>query len=101
MLYFIYSIYVANFKIKEIGQIWRNTGTLHNTYYRELNAKRVELAFDRESNLMRIKGVTEGGLEIKKTKMFGKGFYNQFNIIKKGKFEARFDSEQKALFVQL
>jgi len=40
------------------------TSVVLNTVARDLlNAKRVEIAFDRESNLMRIKGVTEGGKE--------------------------------------
>jgi len=86
---------------KAVVSLSKTSVVLNNVARDFLNAKRVEIAFDRESNLMRIASVTEGGLEIKKTKMFGKGYFNQFAITKRGKFEARFDLEQKALFVQL
>lgn len=86
---------------KAVVSLSKTSVVLNNVARDFLNAKRVEIAFDRESNLMRIASVTEGGLEIKKTKMFGKGFFNQFDITKKGKFEAKYDPDQKALFVQL
>lgn len=73
-----------------------------NSVARErLNARRVELAFDREKEVIRIKGVNDGGMEIKKTKLFGKGFFTQFNITIKGKFEAEYDPDENALFVQI
>lgn len=50
---------------------------------------------------MRIKGLKEGGMLIKKTKLFGKGFFNQFKLTKKGKFEASYDPNENALFVKL
>ncbi|MCL5058417.1 MAG: hypothetical protein M1130_10625 [Actinobacteria bacterium] len=61
----------------------------------------MELAYDQQSNVIRVKGVTEGGIELKKTKLFGKGFFNQFGITQKGKFEAEYNPEENALYVKL
>lgn len=75
------------------------TSIVFNNVAREiLNSNRIELAFDRESNTIRVKAVNEGGMELKKTKIFGKGFFNQFGIAPKGKFEARFEPSEKALY---
>lgn len=74
---------------------------LNNVAREKLNAKNVELAYDPDTNTVRIRAIEEGGMQIKKTKVFGKGFFKHFNINPRGKFEARFDPEEKALFVKL
>lgn len=61
----------------------------------------LELAYDKTSKTTRIRGVEEGGMEVRKTKVFGKGFFNQFSINKKGKFEAKYDPAEYALYVKL
>ena len=75
---------------------------LNNVAREKLSTDRIELAYDPETDTIRIKATeNSSGMEVKKTKVFGKGFYNQFNIKKKGKFEARYDKEENALYVQL
>ncbi len=74
---------------------------LNNVARAKLQTKRIELAYNRDTHTVRIKAVNEGGMEIRKTKVFGKGFFNQFNINQKGKFEAVYDPEENALFVNL
>lgn len=74
---------------------------LNNIAREKLNSPRIELAFDPETSTIRIKAVETGGIEIKKTKTFGKGFFNQFQINKKGKFTAVYDENDKALYVSL
>ncbi|MFZ5591157.1 MAG: hypothetical protein ACOY81_05040 [Bacillota bacterium] len=75
------------------------TSLVLNSVAREkLGTNRIELAFDRETQTIRVRAVEEGGMEIKKTKVFGKGFFNQFGITQKGKFEARFDPQERALY---
>lgn len=86
---------------KAIVSLSKTSIVLNNVAREKLNTDRVELAFDRENNKVRIKGVASGGMEIKKTKMFGKGFFNQFEINRKGKFNAEYDPKENALFVQL
>lgn len=75
------------------------TSIVFNNVAREkLGSNRIELAYDRDNGTIRVKAVEEGGMEIKKTKVFGKGFFNQFGVSKRGKFEAKFDNAERALY---
>ncbi|MFZ5595977.1 MAG: hypothetical protein ACOY31_03060 [Bacillota bacterium] len=74
---------------------------LNNVAREKIKTSRIELAYDRESKQVRVRGVEEGGMEIKKTKVFGKGFFNQFGITKKGKFEAKYDPSDNSLYIKL
>lgn len=77
------------------------TSIVFNNVAREkLDTEAIELAFDINTNTMRIKA-TDKGMNIKKTKVFGKGFFNQFGINKKGKFVAEFNPDERALYVNL
>ncbi len=78
----------------------KNSIVLNKHAREKLNTEKVELAFDRETNNIRIKAVQEGQ-NIKKTKVFGRGFFNQFNIETKGKFLAKYDETENALYVDL
>ena len=75
--------------------------TSNNIAREKLDTDRIELAYDRDNKTIRIKALDEGGMEIRKTKVFGKGFFNQFGIVQKGKFEARFDPDERSLYVEL
>ncbi|MFZ5644620.1 MAG: hypothetical protein ACOY46_13605 [Bacillota bacterium] len=74
---------------------------LNNVAREKIGTSRIELAYDRASKTVRVRGVEEGGMEIKKTKVFGKGFFNQFGINKKGKFEARYEPSENSLYIKL
>jgi hypothetical protein len=74
---------------------------LNNVAREKLGTNRIELAYDRNTETIRIRGVKDGGMEIKKTKVFGKGFFNQFGINKKGKFEAKYDGSENSLYAKL
>ncbi|MCG9967687.1 hypothetical protein L9W92_06425 [Pelotomaculum terephthalicicum JT] len=72
-----------------------------NKYARgKLNVSKVELAFDPDSSVIRIKASSEGQ-NIKKTKVFGRGFFNHFGIAAKGKFHAEYDEKERALYVNI
>ncbi|MHB8157767.1 MAG: hypothetical protein ACYDEQ_10320 [Desulfocucumaceae bacterium] len=86
---------------KPIVSLSKTSIVLNNVAREKLNSGRVEIAFDKQNNVIRVKGVTEGGMELKKTKMFGKGFFNQFGITQKGKFEAEYNSDENALYVKM
>lgn len=73
---------------------------LNSAAREKLNSSNIELAFDRGSSTVRIKA-SENGMPLKKTKVFGKGFFNQFGISKRGKFKAEFDPNERALYVDL
>ncbi|MCL6477763.1 MAG: hypothetical protein K6T65_05050 [Peptococcaceae bacterium] len=74
---------------------------LNNIAREKLGTNRIEMAYDRDTKTIRIRALDEGGMEIRKTKVFGKGFFNQFNITQKGKFEAKFNPDERALYVKL
>lgn len=74
---------------------------LNNVARERLNGNKIELAFDRDTRTIRIKAVDDGGIEMKKTKVFGKGFFNHFGITQKGKFEARFEPDENAIYATL
>lgn len=76
----------------------KNSIVLNNVAREKLGGNKLELAFDRDTNTLRIRAVEDGGLEMRKTKVFGKGFFNQFGINVKGKFEARYEPEENALY---
>ncbi|MFZ5634459.1 MAG: hypothetical protein ACOY40_16625 [Bacillota bacterium] len=74
---------------------------LNNVARQKLGRNKIELAFDRNTKTIRIRAVDEGGLEMRKTKVFGKGFFNYFGIDKKGKFEARYEPNENALYAKI
>jgi len=74
---------------------------LNNVARQKIDSGRIELAFDRDTHTIRIKAVDEGGIEMKKTKVFGKGFFNHFGITRRGKFEAKYEPEEKAIYANL
>lgn len=78
----------------------KNSLVMNKQAREKLNAGAIELAYDRDGNIIRIKA-SEDGQSVKKTKVFAKGFYNHFGIEKKGKFKARYDENENALFVEL
>lgn len=64
----------------------------------KLNTSSIEMAYDKDANLIRVKP-SEDGLNIKKTKVFAKGFFKHFNVAKKGRFAAEF--KEDALYIDL
>ena len=63
--------------------ISKNSIVLNKHAREKLNTEKVELAYDKEKNVIRIKA-TEDGQNIKKTKVFSRGFFNHFYITAKG-----------------
>lgn len=78
----------------------KNSIVLNKHAREKLNAEKVELAYDLESNTIRIKAADNGQI-IKKTKVFSRGFFNHFELNKKGKYAAAYNEEEKALYVNL
>lgn len=84
-----------------IVSLSKNSIVLNNVAREKVGTTRIELAYDRASRQIRIRGVKDGGIEIKKTKVYGKGFFNGFDISKKGKFTAEYDPKENALYIQI
>lgn len=67
----------------------------------KLGAQYVELAYDNEAGIIRVRAVEEDGMQIKKTKVFSRGFFKYFGINLKGRYEAIYDESDKALFIKV
>ncbi len=78
----------------------KNSIVLNKHAREKLNTEKVELAYDNDTNTIRIRA-TEDGQNIKKTKVFSRGFFNHFNILTKGKFKAKYDGMLNSLLVDL
>lgn len=83
-----------------IVSLSKNSIVLNKQAREKLQAEKIELAYDKDTNTIRIK-VAEEGQVVKKTKVFARGFFNNFGIDKKGKFAARYDEIENALYVEL
>jgi len=83
-----------------IVSLSKNSIVLNNVAREKLNSTNIELAYDKETGTVRI-AASDHGMPLKKTKVFGKGFYNQFSINKRGKFKAEYNPEENALYVNL
>jgi hypothetical protein len=62
----------------------------------------VELAYDADAGTIRIRPADKGqGISLKKTKVFAKGFFDNFKIVTCGKFVPEYDQEENALCIAL
>jgi len=78
----------------------KNSMVLNKHAREKLNTEKVELAYDPEINVIRIRANNDGQ-NIKKTKVFSRGFFNHFEITAKGKFPAEYDEKERALYINL
>lgn len=68
----------------------------------KLGTDRVEVAYDRDANKLRIRGIEDGGLMINKNKIGARGVFKYFDLEgKRGNFAAVYDEKEKAIFVDL
>lgn len=62
----------------------------------------LELAYNAQSKSIRIRpGTEQTGLPLLKTKLNARGFFKEFNITDTGKYIAKYDENENALYVQL
>jgi hypothetical protein len=66
-----------------------------------IQADRLELAYDTDGKTLRIKRAEEDGINMKKTKVYAKGFLEHFNIQEKGRFMADYKEAEEALYVKV
>ncbi len=66
-----------------------------------LDGNNVAVAFDPELKVIRLKPVEAGGLKITDGKLQSKGFVRHFGIDTKGLFDAKWDDNEKAVFIDI
>lgn len=73
---------------------------LNRVSIENLNTEKIELAFNYDTNMIRMMA-SNNGLSIKDTRLFSKGFFNYFRIKEQGMYIATFNQNDKALYVDL
>ncbi|KAF1085697.1 hypothetical protein SPSYN_01843 [Sporotomaculum syntrophicum] len=67
-----------------------------------LKGDQVEIAYDKETNKLRIRSVDEAGMKVTKNKIGAKGVLNYFDLnVAKGNYAAEFNPEEIAVYVDL
>lgn len=100
MAFEVYKPRGAKIEKQPLVTLSKNSLVMNKPAREKLRADSIELAYDKDANVIRIKS-SEAGQTVKKTKVFAKGFYNHFGINKTGKFPVRYEENENALFVDL
>lgn len=101
MAFEVYEFYHDNNGKSAIVSISSNYLVLNKAAREKLNFDLLELAYDRESNEIRIRPSVDGEI-VKKTKIYAKYFFKHFGIDKRGKFKAKYDqNDNNTLYVDL
>ena len=67
----------------------------------QLKGSKVEAAYDKDTNQLRIRSVDDGGMVISKNKIGAKGIFKFFDIDVKGSFPAEYNQKDDAIYVKL
>ncbi len=96
-----FEVYKPRFEKEATVAISKNHLTLNKKLVDRFDTEYVELAFDKDTKTIRIKASNgENGLILNKNKIGARGFFKHFNIQQKGKYNAVFDENEKAIFVR-
>ncbi|MDD4334189.1 MAG: hypothetical protein PHY77_01110 [Desulfotomaculaceae bacterium] len=96
-----FEVYKPRFDKEATVAISKNHLTLNKKLVERFDTSHVELAFDKDTKTIRIKASNgENGLILNKNKIGARGFFKHFNIQQKGKYNAIFDENEKAIFVK-
>ncbi|MDD3653863.1 MAG: hypothetical protein PHO01_06735 [Desulfotomaculaceae bacterium] len=97
-----FEVYKPNNENGYIVSVSKNHLTLNKRLITKLNPSYVQLAYDSETKTIRIKPSSdESGLIVNKNKIGARGFFKHFKIQNKGKFNATYDENEKAVYIRL
>ncbi|MCL6634741.1 MAG: hypothetical protein K6T29_03100 [Peptococcaceae bacterium] len=97
-----FEVYRSRLEKEAPAAISKNHITLNKKLLDRFNTKRVELAYDPDTNTIRIRPSTsESGLVLNKNKIGARGFFKHFNIQQKGKYNAVYNDNDKAIYIRL
>jgi len=103
-----FEIYHPRTRAKEkskpiIVRLSKTSLVLNKTAREQLNTPEyIELAFDKDTNTIRIMPTTmAGGSALKKTKVLVPGFFKEFDISAPGAYFAEYNQDENALYVKL
>lgn len=97
-----FEVYKPNNDKDYVVAISKNHLTLNKILTAKLNPSYVQLAYEPDTKTIRIKlSGDENGLIVNKNKIGARGFFKHFNIQNKGKYNATYDENEKAVFIRL
>lgn len=97
-----FEVYKPRFEKEATVAISKNHLTLNKKLMDKFDTKYVELAFDPDTKTIRIKASNnENGLILNRNKIGARGFFKHFNIQQKGKYNAVYNENEKAIFVRI
>jgi hypothetical protein len=97
-----FEVYKPRLEKEATVAISKNHLTLNKKLIGKLNTEYVELAYDPDTKTIRIAAKNnENGLVLNKNKIGARGFFKHFKIEQKGKYNAVFNENEKALYVRL
>ncbi|MDD2553527.1 MAG: hypothetical protein PHP51_03010 [Desulfotomaculaceae bacterium] len=96
-----FEVYKPRFEKEATVAISKNHLTLNKKLAEKFDTEYVELSFDKDTKTIRIKATdSKNGLILNKNKIGARGFFKHFNIQQKGKYNAVFDENEKAIYVK-
>lgn len=97
-----FEVYKPRIKKGNVISLTKNHIVMKPEMVERLNALSVELAYDRETNMIRIKPAEpETGFSINKNKIGARGFFKYFDIDRKGKYPVKFDEADGSFYIDL
>jgi hypothetical protein len=97
MAFEVYKPYEKEMKVK----ISKNIIVLDRLTLENFKTKTIELAYDKDKRIIKIQPSKNGHVLGNQKKIYAKGFFNSFNINKRGLFGAQYDKKKDTLYVYL
>jgi hypothetical protein len=88
---------------KPVVRLSKSSLVLNKVAREKLNMPEyLELAYEKKTRTIRIKPADKSsGIALKKTKVFAKGFFNNFKIKSTGTYDAQYEPEKNEIYVKL
>lgn len=83
-----------------IVTLTKNTIKLNKLALDKLQSDIIEVAYDPEQHIIRLRAAKKG-FQVEKKKISGRAFFKHFNIEVLGKFPARYDENEQCLLVNI
>ncbi len=97
-----FEVYRPRSSSENLVSITKHHIRLGNKMANKLNGDQVEVAYDKDTNILRIRDTDEDGMKITKNKIGARGILNYFDInVTKGNFVAEYSPKDNAVYVNL
>lgn len=98
----VYDVYQPRSSRENLVALTKHHIRLSKKLIDKLGYERVEVAYNKKDNKLRIRGLAEGGLILNKNKIGARGIFKYFDLEgKKGSYAAEYNEQEQAIFVDL